>query len=1297
MNSNRKKRCSLICAIVLIFSYIPTNVFAQQNVILKTPNDLLRLSKNCRDEAYSKDLTVVLDNDIEMNGTDFTPIPYFAGRFEGGGYTVRGIHMDFDGSEAGFFRRIAESAEVSGLNVEISLILEDTLSSIGGLVGENSGTVSNCTVTGSIKGGEQVGGIAGVNTESGKIISCTSEITVSGENQTGGIVGLNQGTVSDCSNHGNINNRSKKSDAKGVGALSKLGFHTDEIRLSGRTLYHATGGIAGQNDALIAKCSNYGIIGYAHVGNKSGGIVGIQCGKITDCANYGTVQGKRNVGGIAGQFVPDSNITYGQSKAEHLSDEISSLSSLIRNYGDIVRDANLAQDAREIGDALDMIREQLRQSGTNTNERTQMLLDVFDKQSDTIHNSIDEITQQLDAFSDSANRDMDGILEAIESIRNSLESAEEIKDIMDTEAEKSLTPQLDAIDKDIRRAMLAVRDIASELREVEELIRDAKRIINKNTALSEMAEELLRLFQSFPWSDIDSDTKELIRSAAHAEKDAKQLKDSVAAVRAALSASPQERQLLLEVLQTASRANGITTNLLWQQTEEIEHTSEQIQKALRSKSATQAKMQISRLLPLLISQIDTAVDIHTSEQTGLEEQLQTIRALIQKIENEITVSGNTAQELQKILERLKEAEKKIAELIQQYQKLAQELKQAVKLLQQAQKIISEHKDAADAIRQLAKLFREFDGIQIASYVNRLSRAIEDINDNFQEIRQGISSASDQVEEIASDNLDEIDRAVNLLNDYASDFNQSAKTLSDNLTENVRSFNAAAEIIGDEANHWSSETSDSVQSTSDFVNQHLDTVSWRLDRMTDSAERISDRFSSNSDTMHDRLSDVRDAAANLGKRPNRTLEENTEHNFEHEKGIILNCSNNGIVLGDSGIGGITGAVSLLLGEWNTENEENWLDENVLLDADVLLTCIIADCNNTANITAKKEFAGGILGKGEHGTMLHCLSTGDVTVEEGGLCGGIAGMSDSVIENCSAMGTLKGTEHVGGIAGKCKDVRNCCTMVLIPDESEKIGAITGETTGELSENYFIREELAGVDGVDYPGKATSLEYEELIAIETVPDEFRNLSITFLEDGKTVATYPISYNQSFDPALIPKVKEQESGYSKWEEFDTEHIRRSLKINLQYVPWTKTISSGGRKPVMLAEGAFTEKACLVTTEWEQNNKPRGFHVLNGYQFNVHDENNPMAEHFSVRVHNPYGEQVKILVHKDKEWQEIEYTTDGSYLVFPVENNGTFLLARRSRTGLIICLSILILLIAGVIWYCIRKKYLPRFVHQAA
>lgn len=1294
MKTNLKKLCCLVCVIALAVQMIPANVFAEQVISLKTPNDLLRLAKNCRDEGYSKGLKAVLENDIDMSGTDFIPIPYFAGALDGKGYTVKGIHMEFDGSEMGFFRRIAETAEITNLRLEVSFSADDTLSVIGGLAGENKGIISSCTVAGSVKGGEQAGGIAGVNLESGRLISCVNEAELIGEEKTGGIAGLNKGTISDCVNRGNINNRSKKSNSKGTEMLSEIGLHTDKIKLSGRTLYNATGGIAGQNDALIENCSNYGKIGYAHVGNRSGGIAGVQGGKITACANYGAVRGKRNVGGIAGQFVPDTDIVYGQNKTEHLSDELSELSSLIRNYGDIVRDADLAQDARSVGDALDMIRERLNQSGEDANNRTQNLLDVFEVQSDKIQTSVDGITDQIDQFSDSANRDINGMLDEMDTMRNSLRDIEKIKDIIDEGVEESVRPQLDAIDKDIEKTLRAVQNIASEMRDIEDFMRDARRIINRNSSLSEMAEELVKLFESFRSDKPENYADEIAAAAQQTQEDTENLKSDIAAVRSALSAKPEERRILLQILQATSPVTGADSDVIEQQTEEIAHSFTQIQSALHNDSSP---AQIKRLLQSLHSQIEESISAGTAEQANLQEQLQKIKDFIQKIEQEISGNEQLVQKLKNILAQLKEAEKQISGAIEEYQKFLEELKRTAEFVQKAWQIISEHKDAATVIRQLSDLFRGFDGIQISSYINRITRAVDSINNNFQEIRKGISGMSEDSSEIASDMLDQLDRSADTLSDFARDFNQSAKELSDSLREDIRAFSDAAEIIGDETNQWASETSDKAHETADFVNSHLDTVSNRLSRITDNAERIGDRFNENSDTVRNRLNGVKDAAAELGKRPVRTVEESGTRDFSRTAGLILDCANHGAVLGDSGIGGIAGAVSLLLSEWDSEDNE-LSDENVLLDTTVTLTCILSGCKNTADVNAKKEYVGGVLGKGTFGTIENCISTGDITAEEGGWCGGIAGLSDSFIEHCSAMGTLSGAEYVGGIAGKSKDIKNCYTMVLIPnDDGEKTGAVTGETEGDLSENYFVREELAGVDGVDYPGKAMPLDYADLIALEDVPDEFRYLSITFLIDGEQIASYPISYNQPFERALIPKAPEREDGYSRWEEFDAEHVRRSLKINLEYIPWTKTISSGGRKPVMLAEGAFTDNAQLKVEKAGKENKPKGYRVLEGYTYTVQDEENPMSAHFSARVYNPYSGGVKVLVQNEKGWSEAEYTTDGSYLMFPVGNEGTILLVKRSIGGFLAGVSALTVIAAAIIFILVKKKRCPRFLRRAA
>ncbi|MFI3165028.1 MAG: right-handed parallel beta-helix repeat-containing protein, partial [Bacillota bacterium] len=68
---------------------------------------------------------------------------------------------------------------------------------VGGVVGPNSGTVSNCYNTGTVTGSTVgIGGVAGYNF--GSVSNCYNTGNVTGDSNVGGVVGSNNGTVSNC-------------------------------------------------------------------------------------------------------------------------------------------------------------------------------------------------------------------------------------------------------------------------------------------------------------------------------------------------------------------------------------------------------------------------------------------------------------------------------------------------------------------------------------------------------------------------------------------------------------------------------------------------------------------------------------------------------------------------------------------------------------------------------------------------------------------------------------------------------------------------------------------------------------------------------------------------------------------------------------------------------------------------------------------------------------------------------------------------------------------------------------------
>ena len=74
----------------------------------------------------------------------------------------------------------------------------------------------------------------------------------------------------------------------------------------------------------------------------------------------------------------------------------------------------------------------------------------------------------------------------------------------------------------------------------------------------------------------------------------------------------------------------------------------------------------------------------------------------------------------------------------------------------------------------------------------------------------------------------------------------------------------------------------------------------------------------------------------------------------------------------------------------------------------------------------------------------------------------------------------------------------------------------------------------------------------------------------------TVEVPYGGSLDPAAFPEVPSDGGRYGAWAPFDHNHITRSLTVEAVYEDWVTTISSGGERPLLLAEGAFSPDARL-------------------------------------------------------------------------------------------------------------------------
>ena len=346
--------CALLCALLLLPLSLP--VRAQEEgekeyeteLSITSARDFLRFAEKCRLDSYSEELKVTLRADLDLEGAEFEGVPIFSGIFDGNGHTIRGFQITADGSAKGLFRYLTQSAQVRNLTVEAQIQPGGSREEVGGIAGNNSGTISGCTFRGSLSGGSYVGGIAGRNTVTGTIEDCLSEGKIQGDHFVGGIAGENVGVIRRCQNRAGINTTAQQNTVE----LSDITLDSIRNSESSDTVTDI-GGIAGISTGVIRSCGNEETVGYRQMGYNIGGIAGTQSGYLADCTNTADVFGRKEVGGIVGQMEPTSTIIYVEDTLQILQEQLNTLSGLVGRVS-----GNAQSNAGSIYGQLESLRDQ---------------------------------------------------------------------------------------------------------------------------------------------------------------------------------------------------------------------------------------------------------------------------------------------------------------------------------------------------------------------------------------------------------------------------------------------------------------------------------------------------------------------------------------------------------------------------------------------------------------------------------------------------------------------------------------------------------------------------------------------------------------------------------------------------------------------------------------------------------------------------------------------------------------------------------------------------------------------------
>lgn len=504
-----QRGAALLTVLALLCTLTLPAAAASDTVTIATVQDFTNFSKQCTRDTWSQGITVELTADLDLSGSDFTPVPIFQGTFHGNGHTISGFSFEKKGSKTGLFRTLTASAVVEDLTVEGDLAPQGSASQAGLLVGENYGTVSRCAARGSVSGQEDIGGLVGLNGESGCIQSCTSATAVTGVTNVGGITGQNLGTVENSSNTGEINTQADQETPTSVG------------------------GIAGLSRGTIRGCTNSGAVGYQHVGYNMGGIVGLQSGEISNCSNTAPIQGRKDVGGIAGQFEPNTSLTYGPSPSQQLTNSLSSLFDQLEHFTNQLNDmiSRGVDDAQAIHDSLSAIQDRTHAAGTEGRDDFKAMSDQLYQHTTAISGSLDSLRDDLDQFSEEAGDQFQEALDQTDTLLSKLEKLASQADSGLGKAIRALEDTISGIRDQLQLIRTHRQAMAEELDNVKQYVSDVARLIAAGQfeqalqlpfpsldltghvqAIAGALKEIPRLAAKLPgqWSDIHDQTSQAL-------------------------------------------------------------------------------------------------------------------------------------------------------------------------------------------------------------------------------------------------------------------------------------------------------------------------------------------------------------------------------------------------------------------------------------------------------------------------------------------------------------------------------------------------------------------------------------------------------------------------------------------------------------------------------------------------------------------------------------------------------------------------------------------------------------------
>jgi len=265
-------------------------------------------------------------------------------------------------------------------------------------------------------------------------------------------------------------------------------------------------------------------------------------------------------------------------------------------------------------------------------------------------------------------------------------------------------------------------------------------------------------------------------------------------------------------------------------------------------------------------------------------------------------------------------------------------------------------------------------------------------------------------------------------------------------------------------------------------------------------------------------------------------------------------------------------------------------------------------------------------------------------------------------------LTGSVYVGGIAGSGIVATDCRAMVEILDGREKLGAVLGAEADNIKEvedpilgnRYtYHGQDPGGIDGISYAGKAEGMRQTEFLLRSDTPDLFQTVTVTFRFADGTAKTCSLKPGNGLEESQIPQVPAREGYEGYWdglEETDITHIDFDLFFDAVYESDGLTIASEENRnglPLLLVQGNFRETAAVLLTQAAIPVTEEGSTAFESWEIAIEGAKTVTGG----RLLLPDAEGMTYTLRMqsaDGNWENRDFTVNGSYLVFEMDGTET-------------------------------------------